>query len=419
VSEPVRIRAIAAGGDGVGTLTDGRTVFVPRSAPGDLLELTALTMAKRFARGRIARVLEPSTERVAPPCPHYQGDDCGSCQLQHLGEEAQRRVRAGLVSDALERIGRLPPGPVPLTPSDSEWEYRTKITLAVRGRTIGYHRVGRPDLVFDLISCPLARPELNQLWTALRSHRSLLPPNAAHLVLRVDRGGGLHLVVKVTGSDVWLAARELGQALAKRGVHAVLWWQPAEGAPRTVFGSREAFPATVFEQVHPAMGDMARAHAIEALGPVRGIQVWDLYAGIGETTRALAERGAMISSVELDRRAVALADSRGPAEGIVRHAGRVEDLLPRLPAPGAIVVNPPRTGLGDAVTGFLGQMHSDPASGPDAGSPGALVYISCDPATLARDVARLRPRWRVDSVRAFDLFPQTAHIETVLRMVPA
>jgi 23S rRNA (uracil1939-C5)-methyltransferase len=414
VSELVRIRAIAAGGDGVGTLADGRTVFVPRAAPGDLLELTALTMARRFARGRIARVLEPSPERVAPPCPHYQGDDCGSCQLQHLGREAQRRVRAGLVADALERIGRLPPGRVPITPSESEWEYRTKITLAVRGRTIGYHRVGRPDLVFDLVSCPLARPELNQLWTALRSHRNLLPKNASHLVLRVDRAGGLHLIVKVIGSEVWMAARELGQALNHRGVQAVLWWQPAGGAPRTVFGSREAYPATVFEQVHPAMGDLARAHAVEAVGVVRGLQVWDLYAGIGETTRALAERGATVSSVELDRRAVALAESRGPGEGIVRHAGRVEDLLPRLPPPEAIVVNPPRTGLGDPVTAFL----SEPSSGPGSGGPGVLVYISCDPATLARDVARLRPRWRVESGRAFDLFPQTAHVETVLRMVP-
>jgi 23S rRNA (uracil1939-C5)-methyltransferase len=412
MSEAVRIRSIAAGGDGVGTLGDGRTVFAPRTAPGDLAELTVLTLAKRFARARLERVTEPSPDRVRPPCPHYEKDDCGGCQLQHLHADAQRTVRRRLVADAMQRIGRLEAAEPPLEASDREWEYRTKISLAVRGPVIGYHKVGRPDQIFDLRRCPIARPELNQLWTALRANRRLFPKNATHIVLRIDRDGGRHAIVRVKGAEVWLGAREMGENLARAGVQAVLWWEPEGGAPRTVFGAREAYPAMVFEQVHPGMGDRVREYAVASLGGVTGKHVWDLYSGIGETTQALVAAGATVESVELDRRAVSVAEARGSRDGVTRHAGRVEDVLPRLRPPGAILVNPPRAGLGEDVTAWFTTLFS--SSQPPAPSP--LVYVSCDPATLARDIARLRTVCRVRDLRSFDLFPQTAHVETVARL---
>lgn len=414
MSEAVRIRSIAAGGDGVGTLADGRTVFVPRTAPGDLAELTVLSLAKRFARGRLDRVTEPSPDRVRPPCPHYERDDCGGCQLQHLHADAQRTVRRRLVADAMQRIGRLESAEPALEPSDREWEYRAKITLAVRGPVIGYHKVGRPDQLFDLRRCPIARPELNQLWTALRANRRLFPKNATHVVLRIDREGGRHVLVRVRGAEVWLGAREMGESLARQGVQAVLWWEPESGAPRTVFGAREAYPAMVFEQVHPGMGDRVREYAVASLGGIAGKHVWDLYSGIGETTQALVAAGATVESVELDRRAVSLAEARGSRDGVTRHAGRVEDLIPRLKSPDAILVNPPRAGLGDEVMSGLTARFSS-AEHP---APGTLVYVSCDPATLARDIARFRAVCRVRDLRSFDLFPQTAHVETVARLEP-
>ena len=407
MSEAVRIRSIAAGGDGVGTLEDGRTVFVPRTAPGDLAELKVLSLARRFARARLDRLLESSPERAAPPCPHYDKDDCGGCQLQHLHAEAQRTARRRLVADALQRIGRLDAAEPPLEPSDREWEYRTKISLAVRGPLIGYHKVGRPDQIFDLRRCPIARPEINRLWAALRANRRLFPRNATGIVLRVDREGGLHAIVRVKAAEVWLGAREMGDNLARAGVAVVLWWEPEGGAPRTVFGAREAYPAMVFEQVNPGMGDRVREYAVASLGSLAGKHIWDLYAGIGETKLALTAAGATVESVELDRRAVSLSQSRGPVYGVTRHAGRVEDVLPRLSPANGIVVNPPRTGLGDAVTSRLAVQPSS-----------TLVYISCDPATLARDIARLRTGYRVMDLRSFDLFPQTAHVETVARLEP-
>ena len=408
MSEVVRIRAIAAGGEGVGTLADGRAVFVPRTAPGDLAELTSVSLARRFARGRLARLLEPSPDRAEPFCAHYEGDGCGGCQLQHLTLEAQQAVRRKLVGDALTRIGRLEAPDPPLTPSDTDRGYRTKISLAARGKRIGYHRLGAPDQVFDLVRCEIARPELHEVWQAVRARRGLLPANLLVLVLRLGRDGSRHLIARVQGAEVWIRAREMGEALAGAGIPAVLWWEPEGGAPRAVYGAREAYPATVFEQVYPAMGDRVRSDAIAKLGDLRGRHVWDLYAGIGETTRGLLEHGATVESVEVDRRAVTVAEARGPATGVTRHAGRVEDLLDRLAPPAAILVNPPRSGLGEPVTDRL---SARPAA--------RLVYVSCDPATLARDLARLRAAYRVTGVRAFDLFPQTAHVETVVVAEPA
>jgi 23S rRNA (uracil1939-C5)-methyltransferase len=173
---------------------------------------------------------------------------------------------------------------------------------------------------------------------------------------------------------------------------------------RAVFGAEEAFPATVFEQVHPAMGDAVRAYALEQLGDVGGLHVWDLYAGIGETTDRLADAGATVESVESDALAVAHAEARSAHRlpRVERHAARAEDAVGRLRRPGRVVTNPPRTGMDERVTAALA------ASGAER-----VVYLSCDPATLARDLQRLGGAYRLAHARAFDLFPQTAHVETV------
>jgi 23S rRNA (uracil1939-C5)-methyltransferase len=152
------------------------------------------------------------------------------------------------------------------------------------------------------------------------------------------------------------------------------------------------------------MGDRVRAYAIAALGAVEGRHVWDLYAGIGETTLVLARAGASVESVESDRRAVAEAETRGPAAR--RHTARVEHVLGELRAPDLVITNPPRTGMDARVVEALERLR-----------PERIVYVSCDPATLARDLTRL-PSFRVADVRAFDLFPQTAHVETVVVLEP-
>lgn len=403
----VRILRLASGGDGVGKLSDGRAVFVPRTAPGDLVELSQLRVHKRFARGRLQRVLEASPHRVEPRCPHYVRDDCGGCQLQHVDNETQLESRRGFVGDALRRIAKRDLPDPPIVPATQTYDYRTKLTLHVEpgGGPIGLHRYDRADQIFDLVRCHITVPELMQLWQSVSMLRALLPPELERVVLRLDRRGGRHLLLRVSGGEVWSGAERLRRELEKKDTSATVWWQPPGGAARAVAGAGEAFPAAVFEQVHPEMGDRVRAFAVEQLGNVSGRPVWDLYAGIGETTEQLVARGAVVESVELDRRAVAQAEARGPAAR--RHTGRVEDRLRELHHPDLVIVNPPRTGMDQRVTAELDRIR-----------PARLVYISCDPATLARDLARL-PHFRPALVQAFDLFPQTTHVETVAVLEPA
>jgi 23S rRNA (uracil1939-C5)-methyltransferase len=404
----VRILRLAAGGDGVGKLPDGRTVFVSRTAPGDLVELTGIREHKRFARARLQRLLEASPHRVEPRCPHYVRDECGGCQLQHLDNDAQLASRRAFVGEAMRRIARRDLPDPPIVPADKAYDYRTKLTLHVQagGRRIGLYRYRRPDEVFDLRWCHITVPELMELWQSVRKLRSLLPPQLEQLVLRLDRRGGRHLLFRVGRGQVWADAERLRRELERNGAAAAtIWWQPEGGAARAMAGAGEAFPATVFEQVHPAMGDRVREFAVQQLGDVSGKRVWDLYAGIGETTEQLVARGAIAESVELNRRAVAEAEARGPAAR--RHTGRVEDVLRELKRPDLVIANPPRTGMDQRVAAELERVR-----------PSRLVYISCDPATLARDLERLES-FRLLLVQAFDLFPQTTHVETVAVLEPA
>jgi 23S rRNA (uracil1939-C5)-methyltransferase len=403
----VRIERLAAGGDGVGKRADGKTIFVPRTAPGDLAEVTELREYKRFVRARLRRVIEPSPHRVEPRCPHYIRDECGGCQLQHVDYETQLASRRGFVGDALRRIAKRDVDDPPIIPADKPYDYRTKITLHADpgGHRIGLHRYTDAATVFDLHWCHITVPELMKVWQVLRRLRSLLPRTLEQLVLRLDRQGGRHVILRVGEGEVWPGGTRLQRELQQRGALVTLWYQPAGGAARAVAGSDEAFPATVFEQVHPEMGDRVRDFAVRQLGDVAGRKVWDLYAGIGETTAQLAALGALVESVELDRRAVAEAEARGPAAR--RHVGRVEDVLRELRRPDLVITNPPRTGMDPRVASELERL-----------GPARVVYISCDPATLARDLQRM-PQLRLLLVQAFDLFPQTTHVETVAVLEPA
>ncbi len=176
---PVRILRIASGGDGVGKLDDGRTVFVPRTAAGDLVTLKRIKVAKTFARAEVDVVVEPSPDRIEPGCPHYVRDQCGGCQLQHLALPAQLAAKQTMVGDALRRIGKLDVEDPEIEPAAAVWGYRNKVTLAVAddGRRIGFHRHGHAGEVFDLERCLIADAGLMELWSVVREHRALLPEN--------------------------------------------------------------------------------------------------------------------------------------------------------------------------------------------------------------------------------------------------
>jgi len=401
VNEIVTITGIAVGGDGVGRLSDGRVVFVPRTVPGDRIRLRegSLERHRNFARGLVGEIVSAGPGRVTPPCPHYVHDHCGGCQLQHLAYDGQLAAKRSIVGETLRRLGKLDMGDPEIVEALDEWRYRSKISMEAK-TTVGLHPYDRPNFVFPLADCHITDFKLMALWRELRSRLALLPQPLTRLTLRLDREARRHIIAESAG-EPWLNAAELRQALqGSVDGEVVCWWQPVDGAARVVAGPATGFPATAFEQVNPGMGMLARRWAVEQLGDVRSQTVWDLYGGIGDTAALLVERGASVVSVDADEKAVSWGRARLPTARFI--AARAEDVLPSLPVPHAVVVNPPRAGL-----------HWDVSLRLTSAPVPKLVYISCDPATLARDLQRLNVNYVVKEVRAFDLFPQTAHVETV------
>lgn len=400
----VRIDSIAAGGDGVGR-TGGMVVFVPRAAPGDLLDVR-LTGKKRFARGAIARIEEPSPDRIDPPCMHYVRDNCGGCQVQHLRYDAQLAAKSGIIRDGITRIaGRTADLPM-VAPSPDQWRYRAKLTLAIRqrgsARVIGLHPYDDPDGVFQLSDCPITDERVVAVWRDIFRSSDLLPNRADRGSVRIREDGSGTVVIE--GDSAWTASQRFFDAIP---AIESLWWKPENQSRRLVATRGDDRTGASFAQVNPAMAAVLRAHVLDRVRSHSPRSVIDGYAGSGATAIPIAAGGVEVTAIELDAEASAACAAALPASSRALR-GRVEDLLPRALPADLVLLNPPRTGLDARVPAHLEAAHPRPR---------AVIYVSCNPATLARDLARL-PGYRISSVRGFDLFPQTAHVETVCELVP-
>lgn len=411
----LRVESIAAGGDGVAR-NEGMAVFIPRTAPGDVVDAT-LESRGRFARGAIAAVVEPSRDRVTPPCVHYTRDRCGGCQLQHLSYEAQLRAKQGIVRDALQRIGKRDVHEVAIVPSPMVWGYRTKLTLALRwtgARWIaGLHRYDDPDVVFQLETCPITDDRVVAIWRAIFDASGLLP-RAPRLraAVRLTADGASFVL---EGATRWPNASALVDRVPQL---TTVWWEPA-GAKRRLLVDRRAAdtaggaaegaasrPDASFVQVNTAAAALLRDRVVSLVAARDPRLVVDAYAGSGSTAIALAELGARVTAIELDAIAARWVAAQLPA-GSRSIVGRVEDALPGALPADVVVLNPPRSGVDERVAETL--RTAAPAT--------PIVYVSCNPATLARDVLRL-PAHRIASLVSFDMFPQTSHVETVCELVP-
>lgn len=400
----VRIDSIAAGGDGVGR-ADGMVVFVPRSAPGDLLD-ARLSGKKRFARGKIARIEEPSSARVDPPCGHYVHDRCGGCQIQHLEYGAQLAAKAGIIRDGLTRIGKRDTQAPVVAPSPAAWRYRAKLTLAMRGRgeerIIGLHPYDDADAVFQLADCPITDERVVAIWREIFRHSDLLPERANRGAVRLLDDNFVSVVIE--GDDRWPDAERFMNTI--QSIES-LWWKPENQARRLVASRRSDLSSASFVQVNPEMAAVLRAHVFDRVHHHAPRTLVDGYAGSGATAIPLAGEGIAVTAIELDEHAAAACSAKLPSTSRSL-SGRVEDLLPSALPADLVLLNPPRTGLADAVPAQLEEAHPKPR---------AVIYVSCNPATLGRDLARM-PSYRIASVKGFDMFPQTAHVETVCELVP-
>lgn len=392
----VDVHGLSSRGAGVARLDDGRAVFVPRTAPGDRVRIRLTRVKSRWAEGTLLDVLEPSADRRDPLCSRY--DVCGGCQLQHIPEDVQRAWKRTMVVEALDRIGGLGRLDLPeVVASPEPVAYRNRMSFTLRrlrgGRVVaGLHALDRPAHVVEIHDeCVLPEEPIGRAWTQLRKRwgpgaRALPDGGRLRLTLRLDDDAGVSLII--SGGDASWRPTALMEAVPELSsvVH-----QPDEGAP-----------TPGFEQVNGGAAELLLAHVVEESGAAETIV--DAYCGSGPYGRALAERGAEVVGIEMDPEAVASAELEAPTGFMVR-TGAVERILPELPAPDVLILNPPRTGVDEAVVETVLDAR-----------PGRLIYVSCDPATLARDLSGLSSAYAIERVQCFDLFPQTAHVETVVTM---
>jgi len=398
------VQSIAAGGDGVGR-SEGLVVFVPRTAPGDVARVR-IDSAKRFARGRLVEILTPSSARIDPPCTHYRVDACGGCQIQHIRYAAQLEAKQGIVRDTITRIAKRSVEIPRTRPSAREWRYRTKLTLAMRHDSghwkMGLHPYDDPMGVFQLEDCPITDERIVAAWREIMGAAAFLPPSQE--LRGTVRLADEEIVVLIMGGATWPTDRAFFDAVRSA---SALWWAPEESVQRLLHERRHAPAGTSFGQINTAVAEELRAHVVDLVKAYAPATVVDAYSGTGETATRLAALGATVTAIELDRDAAAVCAARLPP-GSRCLVGRVESVLMKALPADIVIVNPPRAGLHERVTATLER----------EGPPRVIVYVSCDPATLARDLTRL-PSYRIASIATFDMFPQTAHVETVCELVPA
>lgn len=393
--------AMAAGGDALARGDDGRVVFVEGALPGERVRVRLTETRRDYARGVAVEILEPSPDRVVPPCPTL-ARGCGGCTWQHVDPEAQGRLKAAIVLDALRRIAHLADPPVPRPVAVPGTALRTTARLAVSPAGRPGHRPRRsapgshgPDTAIETDTCLAAHPLLEELVVDGRF------PGAGEVILRVGVASGERLVrvdgrasvVEVPG-DVTVV-REGTRPLAY--VHEEVAGRRFRVSPDSFFQPGPVAAAALVAAVSEA--------AAGALGP--GKHLVDAYAGTGLFGSVLgAASGARVTAVESGRAAVADARSNLAdldARVVAVEVGRWQ--AARSGRADLVVADPARSGLGrPGVTALAA-----------AGAP-RLVLVSCDPASLARDTVLLGDAgYRLTSVALVDAFPHTFHVEAVAR----
>jgi 23S rRNA (uracil1939-C5)-methyltransferase len=399
----LQLTTITHGGAALGR-HEGRVIFVPYALPGETVRVEITEDKGRYAFARLVDVLEPAPDRVVPPCPYFGPDGCGGCQWQHAAYKAQLRFKAQIVTDQLARIGSIPDPPVRLTlPDSSGWAYRNHAQFhPAPDGGLGF-QVSASHHIVAVDECPILHPLLSELHTAL----DLDLPGLLRLSLRAAAATGDRMLIFETEDDLPPSLESDMPAscvlLLSDGLHANLIGH--NHITEVVAGRAYRISAPSFFQVNTPQAAQLVRLVTEYLD-LRGDEtVLDAYCGVGLFTAHLAERAGLVIGVELAPAAVAdLLENTAEFDNVEVVEGPVEAALPDLDVPlDAAVVDPPRAGVDRFALDAL-----------VARRPARLVYVSCDPATLARDAKRLaHAGYRLVEVQPVDMFPQTYHVESV------
>lgn len=395
------IDALAHGGEAVGRVR-ALVVFVVGAAPGERVRARVTEARKRFARAALVAVLAPSPDRVEPPCPYFGA--CGGCQWQFLSYPAQLAAKQGILRDQLRRAVRLPDATLdalfaPPIGMREPWAYRNSVGVVADAESKpAFHHLHSHATV-AVAHCPISQPPINRALAALsvgtmRGERTIRADadDTAVVLVPGERARTRQLLLGVPFRVDGTAFFQVNTRRESRPDLAPLLagsWQPADGGV--------------------SMADVLAAVVLRGLALTGRETLLDAYAGVGTFALLAAPRAHRVIAVE--EVAVAATDARENArslgiENVTVHARKVEQFLPALAARGeridAVILDPPRGGCDPVVLDALLAL-----------APTRIVYVSCDPATLARDLAVLAARYDLTAVQLVDMFPQTFHSESV------
>jgi len=434
------IESLAYGGNGVAR-HDGFVVFVRGGLPGDRVRARVTRVKRGFAEGFASALLEPGPDRVEAPCRHF--GTCGGCRFQDLAYEVQLAQKAQQVRDALQRIGRIVDPPLePIVPAASIYGYRNKLEYSFStgedGVELGFHRAGRWDEVVDIEECLLTTDVGNEIRLAVRSwarEERLVPYDQAtgggylrHLVVREGRNTGQVLVVLVTAPGERFETGYFVDVLRRfpevRSIHWAINDTPAEqtnlptrllwggdAIEEEILGLRFRVRPSAFLQTNTEMAEQLYGLAREFAGLTGDENVFDLYCGTGTIGLALAPDAGSVWGLEISEEAVACAIENAELNGIENaqfFAGNVgqtlEELAEKAGPADVVVVDPPRAGLAGKALRRTGALAAR-----------RIVYVSCNPTTLASDAQVLRDEYGYELARCrpVDMFPHTPHVESV------
>lgn len=380
----VSVERIVPNGYGI-AFAENLTVFVALAAPGDRLRVRLDQVKGRTAFAEIVEIIESSPQRVGPRCAYF--GRCGGCDFQHLGYEHQLAAKIGIVRDCLKRIGKIEFGDIPIVPSPNEFGYRSRARwhADTRRGEVGYFKRGSNSIV-EVESCPILVPELESCLGEIRRDADWNSFWAQNVELDAAASSG---AVSVFSEELIEPTRELD-------FH--------NGADRYTYDARSFFQGN--QSLIGPMVDLATDGA-------GGDVALDLYCGVGLFTLPLARRFRRVVGVESGQRAVDsakknlaaanLANAEVFADGVANWLAAHEREFANADL---VLLDPPRSGTERGVVESLGRMR-----------PRSIVYVACEPSTLARDLRSLVDAgYSVDTITALDLFPQTHHVETIVKL---
>jgi 23S rRNA (uracil1939-C5)-methyltransferase len=436
----LKVDSLAFGGNGVARL-DGFVVFVRAGLPGDTVRARVTKVQRRHAEAVMTEVLEAGPQRVEAPCAHYPA--CGGCRFQDLAYESQLAAKHAWVGDSLTRIAGIAEPPLePIVPAAERFHYRNKMEYSFYpgedGPELGLHRAGRWDEVLDIERCWLTTDLGNAIRNTMRewAREERLPAYSQaeakgylrHLIIREGRNTGQVLVQLVTHERERFDRERLIEVLtAFPEVRSIQWTvndSPSEvtNLPTALLWGEEAIEEEIgglrfrvrpnaFLQTNTGMAERLYAMVGEEAALTGRETVYDLYCGIGTIGLALARQSLTVWGIEISEESVACAIENAELNGIGNAAffagnvGQVlRDLRERAGDPDLVVVDPPRAGLAGKALKRLGELAAP-----------RIVYVSCNPTTLAGDAKRLIEEYgyRLVRTRPVDMFPHTPHVESV------